>query len=339
MAPMALPSAPCHKNTRTRTVLTLLAAALALHTGAIALRWLRLDHGPYVNLFEILSSNVWSLHLIVLLASLSVRGLRGGLVMALPVLSVLVLWMMATPARDTAVPMTYQTIWLPVHMVLGKAFLGLVVLAVGLAAGLVFERLELRGVTVSPPAEPPARSALAPVPAPASSPAPQGEPGRFRAAFEAGIAHLRQGDAHAAVQAFEAARRANPHAPEVYVNLGFAYLELGQPDASRTAFEVASTIAPGQVNAYFGLAEALEGRRLEDLLPDSRAGRLLGLLVRFRRPGPGLDRHLGRRQSLRPGDRRVDHLSRGAGEHLGLRPRHRRPGPGLVRHQQRRRRL
>ena len=123
-----------------RTVLTLLAAALALHTGAIALRWLRLDHGPYVNLFEILSSNVWSLHLIALLASLGVRRLRGALVMTLPVLGVLVLWMMATPARDTAVPMTYQTIWLPVHMVLGKLFLGLVVMALGLCLVVVARR-------------------------------------------------------------------------------------------------------------------------------------------------------------------------------------------------------
>ncbi|MCH8951182.1 MAG: cytochrome c biogenesis protein CcsA [Proteobacteria bacterium] len=125
---------------RDRTVLTLLAAALALHTGAIALRWLRLDHGPYVNLFEILSSNVWSLHLIALLASLGVRRLRGALVMTLPVLGVLVLWMMATPARDTAVPMTYQTIWLPVHMVLGKLFLGLVVMALGLCLVVVARR-------------------------------------------------------------------------------------------------------------------------------------------------------------------------------------------------------
>ena len=138
-----------------------------------------------------------------------------------------------------------------------------VVMAFGLAAGLAFEQTELRGVIVSPPAEPPTRTALAPSPAqiapvPKPAPAPQGEPAGFRAAFAAGIAHLRQGDAHSAAQAFETARRANPHAPEVYVNLGFAYLELNQPAASRTAFETASTIAPGQVNAYFGLAEALD---------------------------------------------------------------------------------
>ncbi|MCH8951183.1 MAG: redoxin domain-containing protein [Proteobacteria bacterium] len=124
------------------------------------------------------------------------------------------------------------------------------VMAFGLAAGLAFEQTELRGVTVSPPAEPPAQSAPAPT--------PQGAPTGFRAAFEAGITHLRQGNPHGAVQAFETARRANPHAPEVYANLGFAYLELGQPAAARAAFETAGAIAPGQVNAYFGLAEALD---------------------------------------------------------------------------------
>ena len=128
------------------------------------------------------------------------------------------------------------------------------VLAVGLAAGLAFERMELRGVTVGPPAGPPAQS----TPAPESTPTPQGEPTGFRAAFEAGITHLRQGNPHGAVQAFETARRTNPHAPEVYANLGFAYLELGQPAAARAAFETAGAIAPMQVNAYFGLAEALD---------------------------------------------------------------------------------
>jgi thiol-disulfide isomerase/thioredoxin len=123
-------------------------------------------------------------------------------------------------------------------------------MALGLAAGLVFDRAELRGVTVVPPAAPTGQAA----PAPASPDRPAG----FAEAFAAGIARLRQGDAHSAVLAFEAARRANPHAPEIYVNLGFAYLELNQPAAARTVFEQASAIAPGQANAYFGLAESLE---------------------------------------------------------------------------------
>ena len=123
------------------TVLLILGLALTAHTCSIALRWTRLEHGPYVDLFEILSSNVWSLHLIVFLGCLAFPRLRDGLVTALPVLSVLVLWLMATPAKDTIAPVTYDTIWLPIHMVLGKIFLGLCVMAVGLGLIVLGRRL------------------------------------------------------------------------------------------------------------------------------------------------------------------------------------------------------
>ena len=119
----------------------LLGIALGLHTVAIALRWVRLGHGPYVDLFEILSSNVWSLHLVVLAVTVALPKARGGMAPALVVLSVLVAWMLAAPMRDTVVPITYDTIWLPIHMVLGKLFLGLVVVALGLGLVVIGRRL------------------------------------------------------------------------------------------------------------------------------------------------------------------------------------------------------
>ena len=51
-----------------RTVLGLLVSALMLQTLAIGLRWERLGHGPYVTMFEILGSNIWSLSLIFAIA-------------------------------------------------------------------------------------------------------------------------------------------------------------------------------------------------------------------------------------------------------------------------------
>lgn len=80
----------------------------------------------------------------------------------------------------------------------------------------------------------------------------------FADAFAAGIAHLRQGDAHAAARAFEAARRINPHAAEVYVNLGYAYLELGRSQEAAMLLNRATELRPDLINAYFGLAEALD---------------------------------------------------------------------------------
>jgi len=113
--------------------LGLLALALAFHTAAIVLRWDRLGHGPYVNMFEILSSNVWSLHLAVFAAALAIRPIRPSLATALPVLQILVWWLVAVTPVDSQAPVTYDTVWLPVHLTLGKIFLGCTVVAVGLS--------------------------------------------------------------------------------------------------------------------------------------------------------------------------------------------------------------
>ena len=94
---------------------------------------------------------------------------------------------------------------------------------------------------------------------PAQAPMPSG----FAGQFEAGLSALRDGRAHAAAQAFEAARQVDPHVPEVYVNLGFAYLEMGQAAAGKAAFEEALKLRPTQANAYYGLAECYEA--LQDL--------------------------------------------------------------------------
>lgn len=114
-----------------RPVLGLISIALLVHGAAILARWQRLDHGPYVDLFEVLSSNVWSLHLAMLLGCLALPRLRPILAAALPVLQVLVVWLLTVEPVDSPLPVTYQTVWLPVHVWVGKIFLGLVVLALG----------------------------------------------------------------------------------------------------------------------------------------------------------------------------------------------------------------
>lgn len=131
-----------------RMPLALVAGALAVHSLAIALRWLRLDHGPYVNMFEILSSNIWSLHLAVLLASLAFREIRPALGMVLPVLQILVLWLLTVPPTDGEAPVTYATVWLAVHVWLGKVFFGCVVIALGLCL-VVLARKAFRSVSFS----------------------------------------------------------------------------------------------------------------------------------------------------------------------------------------------
>lgn len=129
-----------------RTVLALMAAGLALHAVSLALRWTRLGHGPFATLFEILSSNVWSLTLVFSLAYWRVRALRPAAVVVMPVLFVMMGWLLLTSPGAGHLPPTYHTVWLYVHVGLGKVFLGSVLVAVGIA-GIIL--LRGSGLTVA----------------------------------------------------------------------------------------------------------------------------------------------------------------------------------------------
>jgi len=133
-----------------RLPMALVTAALVVHGVALALRWMRLGHGPYVDLFEVLSSNIWSLHFAVLLGCLLVPRIRPMLAAALPVLQVLVLWLLVVPAGDTAAPVTYGTIWLPIHVTLGKVFLGCAAIATGLSLVVLLRRRAPRAFAALP---------------------------------------------------------------------------------------------------------------------------------------------------------------------------------------------
>jgi ABC-type transport system involved in cytochrome c biogenesis permease subunit len=68
----------------------------------------------------------------VLLACLTFREIRPALGVVLPLLQVLVLWLLTVTPVDGEAPVTYATVWLAVHVWLGKVFLGCIVVAVGI---------------------------------------------------------------------------------------------------------------------------------------------------------------------------------------------------------------
>ena len=111
-----------------------LAGAIALHTLAIALRWRELGHGPFTTMHESLSSNLWSLALVYALAAWGLREVRASLWAAAPVLVTLALWLLLSDARPGHLPATYATPLLYLHTLVGKLFLGLLLVAVALGA-------------------------------------------------------------------------------------------------------------------------------------------------------------------------------------------------------------
>ena len=126
---MAGPKSPKREG----LMLGLLGLGVALFAIAITVRWMRIGHGPFINMFEILASNLFSLGLVYALAYWRLPALRPSATVAMPVILVPALWLLAVSPADSHLPPTYDTPWLWVHVATGKIFLGICLLAVSLA--------------------------------------------------------------------------------------------------------------------------------------------------------------------------------------------------------------
>jgi ABC-type transport system involved in cytochrome c biogenesis permease subunit len=123
-----------------RAVLALLVVGLAAHASSIAARWTRIGHGPFITMYEILSSNIFSLLAIFTLVSWRIRAVRPSAAVVLPLLAVMMVWLLTQDPRPGHLPATYGTAWLWIHVGFGKAFLGAVLIAVGVGGVVLLRR-------------------------------------------------------------------------------------------------------------------------------------------------------------------------------------------------------
>jgi len=123
-----------------RAILALIAFGLAVHAVSLGLRWGRLGHGPFITMFEILSSNVWSLLLIYALAYWRVPAVRPAAMVVMPVLFIMMAWLLVSSPAAGHLPPTYRTVWLYVHLLFGKIFLGAVLISVGVSGLILLRR-------------------------------------------------------------------------------------------------------------------------------------------------------------------------------------------------------
>ena len=120
-----------------RTVLVPLAFGVLLLGLAVAERWLRLGHGPFLSLYELLLSNLLTLGMLYALAYWRVPQVRPGAVVVLPVLLVLSAWTLSLPPEATRLPATYDNPWLWMHVSMGKIYLAACLTASGVAGVLL----------------------------------------------------------------------------------------------------------------------------------------------------------------------------------------------------------
>lgn len=81
----------------------------------------------------------------------------------------------------------------------------------------------------------------------------------IKARFEQGVVMLHAKQYDHALTAFHRVLELAPEMPEAHVNAGYALVGLKKYPAARDFFEAAAALRPNQVNAYYGLAIALEG--------------------------------------------------------------------------------
>ena len=118
-------------------VLALIVTGVVLLSVALLERWVRLGHGPFVNLFELLISQLFSLGLIFSLIYWRVPLMRRSAIVALPMIWLLGLWVLFVEPSDSVLPPTYYNSWLWAHVGFGKVFLSFCLVGSGMAGVLL----------------------------------------------------------------------------------------------------------------------------------------------------------------------------------------------------------
>lgn len=137
--------------TRHRVGITCLAAVVVVLAIAIAGRWIREAQGPFLTMYDVLLSNVFSLALVFVAVTASWDGARRTLPIVAPLLLVMAVWLANAPPDAVLLPATFDNSWLWVHVVSGKLFLGLCMIAAA-AATLQLARPETKIVAGNGPA-------------------------------------------------------------------------------------------------------------------------------------------------------------------------------------------
>lgn len=120
-------------------VLGLISAAVLLLAISLAERWMRVGHGPFIDLFELLISQLFSLGLIYAIAYWKVPVIRPSVIVVLPILWLMGIWVLTLEPSASPFPPTYYHNWLWAHIITGKIFLGACLIATGLG-GIILLR-------------------------------------------------------------------------------------------------------------------------------------------------------------------------------------------------------
>lgn len=125
------------------TVSLLIVTTVVLFCAVLA-RWLREGQGPFLTLYDVLLSNLFTLNLIYLVIYWHVARTRVSAIVVLPFFVLLGIWLLNLPSAAVPLPATFDNPWLWMHVLSGKLFLGLNLVPAALGVILLFPVLAAR---------------------------------------------------------------------------------------------------------------------------------------------------------------------------------------------------
>jgi len=124
-------------------VAVLIVTATLMLALTITVRWVREHQGPFLTLYDVLISNLFSLGLIFVVIYAVVPLLRVTEVVVLPLLAIVGLWLITVPAAAVPLPATFDNGWLWLHVASGKIFLGLCMVAAAASLLMLLDRFAI----------------------------------------------------------------------------------------------------------------------------------------------------------------------------------------------------
>jgi len=121
-------------------VILLLVATITLAAG-LAMRWDRLGQGPFMTLFEVLHSNLFSLTFVYMFIYWRVEKTRPALPVVMGFLLLLSVWALNAGTEPRVLPPTFDHPWLWIHVISGKIFLVFCMAGTSLAILLLGQKL------------------------------------------------------------------------------------------------------------------------------------------------------------------------------------------------------
>jgi cytochrome c-type biogenesis protein CcsB len=125
---------------------------LLLHSVSIALRWIETGHGPYVNMYEVLSKYAWFCVVIFLIVQQKYPRIKNAGFVILPV-TFLIMGVGMTYTREILdEPSSLHSYWLIAHVVFANLAFGSILVSVGIAALYILkERKSMRNGSAGDP--------------------------------------------------------------------------------------------------------------------------------------------------------------------------------------------